>query len=106
MPTYSRYAVDALRLLGRSIKTARIERGMGSSELADRVGISRATLSRIEHGDPASAIGSAFEAAAIVGVPLFEPEPSRLASQLTRAEEKLALMPSRVRPRRVVPDGF
>ncbi len=104
MRTYSRYALNAVSLLGRSIRAARIERGIGSAELATRIGISRATLSRIEHGDPSSAIGSTFEAAAIVGLTLFEPDSVRLAIQLGRVEEKLTLLPKNVRPSRTVID--
>lgn len=98
MPLLSRYALDALRLLGRSIRAARIDRGMSSAELATRTGISRATLSRIERGEPASAIGSVFEAATVVGVPLFEADSTRLRTHLTGIEEKLTLLPKKVRP--------
>ena len=102
--SYSRHALEALRLLGRSIRAARIERRMTSVDLAERVGISRVSLYRIENGDPRSSIGPVFEAAAIVGVPLFELEPSRLAGDLARTEEKLALLPKKVRPARVAVD--
>jgi DNA-binding XRE family transcriptional regulator len=102
--SYSRHATEALRLLGRSIRAARIERKMTSAELAERAGISRMSLYRIENGDPGSAIGPAFEVAVIVGVPLFEAEPSRLAGDLARTEEKLALLPKKVRPARVAVD--
>jgi len=102
--SYSRHALEALKLLGRSIRAARIERRMTSAELAERIGISRVSLHRIENGEPRSAIGPVFEAATIVGVPLFETEPSRLAGDLARTEEKLALLPKKVRPPRVVVD--
>ena len=80
---------------------------MTTGELAERVGISRPSLHRIERGDPRSAIGSAFEAAAIVGVPLFEADPSRLAGDLARVEEKLALLPKMIRtPKVEIDDEF
>lgn len=80
---------------------------MTVSELAERVGISRASLHRVERGDPGTAIGSVFEAAVIVGVALFEADSSRLARDLARTEEKLALLPKKVRPRNVaVEDEF
>lgn len=104
---YSRTALEALKLFGSSIRAARIERRMTTTELAERIGISRPSLHRIERGDPTTSIGSSFEAAAIVGVPLFEADPSRLAGRLARAEEKLALMPKSVRDRRIeVDDEF
>lgn len=105
--SYSRYATEALKLLGHSIRASRIERRMTTGELAERIGISRPSLHRIERGDPRSAIGSVFEAAAIVGVPLFETEPSRLASDLARLEEKLVLLPKTVRkPKAALDDEF
>lgn len=105
--THSIHAIQALRLLGSSIRAARIERRMSTAELAERIGISRPSLHRIERGDPRSSIGSAFEAATIVGVPLFEADPSRLAGELARVEEKLTLLPKMIRARRVeVDDEF
>lgn len=105
--TYCRYALEALKLLGSSIRAARIERRMTVAELAERTGISRPSLHRIERGDPRSSIGSVFEAAMIVGVTLFEADPGRLAGDLLRVEEKLALLPKMIRaPRTEVDDEF
>jgi hypothetical protein len=48
-----------------------------------------------------------FEAATIVGVPLFVDEPSRLAPEISRINDKLALLPQSVRrPRSEVKDDF
>jgi transcriptional regulator with XRE-family HTH domain len=103
----SRYAREAIELLGSSIRVARVERNLRMEETAERAGISRALLRRIEKGDPGVSIGAVFEVAAIVGVPLFEAERSRLASHLTHQADKLALMPRRVRVRRgEVKDDF
>jgi transcriptional regulator with XRE-family HTH domain len=102
--SYSRHALEALKLLGQSIRVARIQRHLTSAELAERIGISRTSLHRIERGDPRSAIGPIFEAATIVGVTLFEAEPGRLAGDLARTGEKLALLPKKVRPPKIVVD--
>jgi len=104
----SRYAQDAIALLGASIRVARIELGLRMDETAERAGISRALLRRIEAGDPGSSIGAVFEAAAIVGVPLFEAERSRLAMHLVHQTDKLTLLPGAVRTRRTaaVKDDF
>jgi hypothetical protein len=76
-------------------------------ETSIRAGISRALLRRIEHGDPGSAIGSVFEVATVVGVSLFEPERSRLTSQLHHATERLALLPKSARTSsKAVKDDF
>ena len=65
---YSRYSRDAAQLLGRLIRRARIEQGLTAEALAERAGISRGLVQRIERGEMGCAIGAVFEAAAIVGV--------------------------------------
>jgi hypothetical protein len=48
-----------------------------------------------------------FEAATIVGVPLFELEPSRLAPNIARTEERLALLPKKIRSSKIeIDDEF
>lgn len=48
-----------------------------------------------------------FEAAAIVGVVLFEEDRNRLTGRLAHSEEKLALMPKAVRgSRKAIKDAF
>ena len=95
--TYSRYSRDAAALLGALIREARNERKLTAQELADRAGISRGLLQRIEKGNLKCEIGAAFEAAAIVGIKLFEADGSTLAEQLRHTKEKLTLMPKSVR---------
>jgi transcriptional regulator with XRE-family HTH domain len=104
---YSRYAREAMSLLGKTIRIARLERKLTTSELAIRAGISRSLLQRIEQGDPGTSLGAVFETATIVGVPLFEAEPSRLAMHSAHADAKLALLPQAARARRrAVKDAF
>lgn len=95
--TYSRYTLEALKLLGQTIKLGRIERKLTAQDLADRAGISRDLLARIEKGDPKCGIGVAFELATLVGVKLFDADASSLAGQIKQAEDKLALLPKAVR---------
>jgi transcriptional regulator with XRE-family HTH domain len=78
---YSRYSTEALALLGQMICAGRIDQKITGEEMASRMGISRSLLQRIEKGDPGCAIGPVFEAAAIVGVPLFESEKERLVAR-------------------------
>lgn len=40
--------------LGQSIREARIERGLQQADLAERVGVSRMTISRLERGESVS----------------------------------------------------
>lgn len=46
--TYSRYSRDAVALLGGLIRSARKERKLTIQEVAERAGISRGLLQRIE----------------------------------------------------------
>ena len=69
---------------------------MTATELAERAGISRGLLQRIEKGDLKCEIGVAFEVAAIVGITLFD-EPSALLVHGKRVDDKLALLPKYVR---------
>ncbi|MEZ5493985.1 MAG: helix-turn-helix transcriptional regulator [Pseudomonadales bacterium] len=92
----SRYTLEALGLLGRLIRLSRIEKRMTVQGVADRAGISRGLLQRIEKGDPRCEIGATFEAAAIVGVTLFESDINNLAVHSKRANDMLALLPKSV----------
>ncbi len=96
---YSPYAIEAAQLLGEQIRLARRERRWSQRELAERAGITPGTLIRIERGDPGVRLGTAFEAASLVGVPLFHPDRSRLTLDLDRTRARAALLPERVRPR-------
>ncbi|WP_246722226.1 helix-turn-helix transcriptional regulator [Rhizobium laguerreae] len=73
------------------IRRARIERKLTTQELADRAGISRGLLQRIEKGDPACAIGAFFEVSAIVGVRLFNADDATLATAISANNAILAL---------------
>jgi transcriptional regulator with XRE-family HTH domain len=105
--TYSRYSQQALRLLGGLLRAARIEKKIGTQVLAERAGISRDLLYRIEKGDPRCEIGVVFELAAILGVPLFEPEPGGRAARRPEVEGRRILLPQAVHaPRDEVKDDF
>ncbi len=92
--SYSRYAREAAELLGLMIRTARIERDL---TVAERAGTSRGLVHRIEKGEMGSSIGAAFEVAAIVGLRLFEAEPTTLTRHLSIERNKLTLLPRSVR---------
>lgn len=92
---YSPVARDAAALLGEMIRTARIRRRMTTVELAERAGVSRGLVVRVEGGEMGASIGAAFEMAVVLGVPLFETDPARLASRLDRERALSALLPKR-----------
>ena len=62
--------------------------------------MSRVTIQKIERGDPTVALGSAFEAATIVGVPLFHAQAERRSLEAARVADLLPLLPDTVRLRR------
>ncbi|MCB5190651.1 helix-turn-helix domain-containing protein [Methylobacillus arboreus] len=105
--TYSRYSHDAARLLGLMIRNSRIERGLTIEELAERAGVSRGLVYRAEEGDMGCGIGSVFELATIVGVPLFTIDQSAIGLHIANAEKTLSLLPCAVRPsQKAVKDDF
>lgn len=97
-----RGATDAAVVLGQQIKTARIARKWTAAELAERIGVDRRTVAAIEAGDPGVSIGNAFNAADILGVPLFGAEDRAELARLRReGRDRLALLPTRVdKPRK------
>jgi len=105
--TYSRYSTDAVQLMGRLIRSTRKERKLTSQEVAERAGISRGLLQRIEKGDLKCGIGAVFEVATIVGVRLFDADETTLTKHKQHVEEKLTLLPKSVRKSsRIVNDDF
>lgn len=105
--TYSRHSLQALKLFGVLLRAARIEKKISVASLAERVGISRDMLYRIEKGDPRCEIGVVFEMAVILGVPLFEPDERALGRRVRETEDRLALLPKAVHaPRDEVKDDF
>lgn len=103
----SRYSRDAVILLGQLIRQARIEKKLTAGELAERAAISRGLVQRIEKGDPGCTIGAVFEAAAIVGVWLFDPDKAALANTISINIKTLALLPKAARaPKNRAYDDF
>ena len=105
--TYSRYSTDAALLLGRLIRLGRKERKMTAQEVAERAGISRGTVQRIEAGNLKCEIGLIFEVAVIVGVNLFDSDISALGRSIESTSDKIALLPKSIRKKqKAVDDDF
>ena len=103
----SHYSLAAAHLLGQLIRAARIERKLTVAELAQRAGISRGLVQRVEKGDPGCAIGSVFECAAIVGLRLFDADQPAITRAIEENSRTLTLMPKSVRAARIeVKDDF
>ena len=105
--TYSHYTKEALTLLAGLIRAARLERKLSTQEVAERAGISRSMLQRIDKADMKGEIGAVLEVATIVGVKLFDPESSSLSKHIMQAQEKLSLLPQKARKaKKAVDDEF
>lgn len=105
--TYSAHTKHVTALLGKRVKHARKLRRMTEAELAERIGVSRSTVRAIEQGSLKVEIGLFLEAAVICGVTLFTDNPTELAAQIQRIDDRLCLLPDRVRPeRQEVADDF
>jgi transcriptional regulator with XRE-family HTH domain len=101
---YSRYTKDAATLLGQLIRRARIDQKMTTEELAERAGLSRGLLRRIENGDLGCTLGAVFEAAAVVGVRLFDADERAITAAVQSNAAVMTLLPKTIRAPRVKPD--
>ncbi len=94
-------------LLGEQIKLGRKQRQWTEQNLADRAGISRATLQKIEQGEMGCAVGLVFDVATLVGVKLFESDNIPLSNHIEHTRDKIALLPQRIKTRaKAVYDDF
>ena len=97
---YSPYADRGRATAGRADSRRPPGRRWSQHELAERAGITPGTLIKIERGDLSVRLGTAFEVASLVGVPLFHADRSRLTLDLDRTRARSALLAERVRPRK------
>ncbi len=80
---------------------------MTAQDLADRAGISRGLLQRIEKGNLKCQIGAVFEVASLVGLKLFDADELSLIERIRQADDKIALLPKHIHPsNKVVDDDF
>ena len=103
----SNHTRRTIKVLADMIAAARKERKMSQSELAHRLGVSRQTVRAIEQGGTTVAIGTVFEAAVIVGIPLLAEDKRELDQLATSIAALARVLPKRGRSRRqVVDDDF
>ncbi len=96
--------IEAAALLGSRVAMARRERRWTLAELAERVGVSVVTIRKVERGDPSVALGTAFEAASLLGVTLFHPDPLLRSAEREVVQARLAVLPAAVRSSKVDDD--
>ena len=86
----------ALAHFASLLRVQRKEKKLTLDELAARLGASTPTVRKMLEGAPTVAIGTYFEAAHILGVPLFDPDPDRFALTASRTAELESLLPKRI----------
>lgn len=106
MANYSRLSLQILQTFGQMIRLARLERKMPQTELAERLGVSRQTVSAVEQGDPKVGIGIVFEAALILGISLLAPDHQALDKLSTVVGGLATLLPSRTGAAKELSDDF
>jgi transcriptional regulator with XRE-family HTH domain len=86
------------------LKLARLRRRLSATLVAERVGISRATLCKIESGDPNVAMGSYFQVLRVLGL---EADFGKLASddEMGRKLQDLGLITKKRAPKRKAVNG-
>jgi transcriptional regulator with XRE-family HTH domain len=90
----------AITKLGRDLSLARRRRRLSQASLAERMGVSLATVKRLENGDPGVAIEAIARALHVLG------EIGRIEKLLDTSEDALGLvlmdeqLPQRVRARK------
>ena len=60
--------INTLKILGENIKTARLRRKISMEQIAERAGISRATVWAVEKGSPSVSIGTYIQILFILGL--------------------------------------
>ena len=64
----SRKTIEALARLGERLRLARVRRRITSALMAERIGVSHATMTAIEHGAPGVAIAHYASALFVLGL--------------------------------------
>ena len=77
---------ERLAIWGRAIRTQRVRQRLKASDLCARIDVSRATLSRLESGDPAVNVAAYLSAFLVLG--MFEAAVPPLNPVLWSADEK------------------
>jgi len=96
--------LSVLKTLAAMIKAARLERGMSQIEMSRRLGVSRYTVIAVEKGDPKVGVGTVFEAAAIVGIPLLADDRYELNKLASTVASLAGVLPERARRKKVALD--
>ena len=103
----SGFTQRALRVLGSLLKTARRDRTLSQTDIAERAGVTRQTIIAIEKGDPKVSVGTVFEVAHLLGIPLLSKDDEILSKWQSILSDFSGLLPKRVRHKKFkVSDDF
>ena len=103
----SKRTLLVLQTFGRMIKSARLERNMSQEMLAARLNVSRLTVIALEKGSPNVSIGTFFEAAAIVNIPILSEDDRYIQSTWEKITQINKLLPKRGgRQKKEINDDF
>lgn len=98
--SFSKQTIIAMAHYANLLKIARKNRGMTIVELTDKMGVSRTTVDSILKGNTSVSIGYYFEASRILGVNLFNQDPSRLEVSKRNSDIVESLLPKRIRKKK------
>jgi transcriptional regulator with XRE-family HTH domain len=96
--------LQALRKLGHDIRDARKRRSITMELMAERAGISRTTVGRIEKGDPAAHMGSYAAVLFVLGMHTRLRDIADASHDLTGLRLQEEKLPKRVRAPRIKED--
>lgn len=75
---------------------------MTAQDFADRLGVTRGTVQRLEQGDPKVELGIAFEACTVLGIRLFDDDLGGMTLRREELQKRLTLLPKYARPRKQI----
>ena len=93
-----------MRALGQRLKIARLRRKISTILFAERIGVSRDTLNRLEKGDPSIALGTYMRALRVLGLDRDMDAVAR-DDELGRALQDQSLLEKNGRSRQPWADG-
>ena len=64
LPKHTRLLAE----VGENVRLARLRRKLSAQQVADRAGMSRSTIQKIEKGDPGTAVGNLLQVLVVLGL--------------------------------------
>jgi transcriptional regulator with XRE-family HTH domain len=92
-PALSRATREWLSLLGAEVRAARLQQGIALADVASRIGVTRQTVAALESGAPTVAIGTVFEAAAVLQMQLLRTDQDSVRERLAQTRQLIDLLP-------------